>query len=113
VYDVEQIGTGRHTDGNGIILDNNPEVPFTQQLVVKYNNVHDVGSDAYLFFNIDDFVFKGNHARDYGQDETMPAWTAGAVEFRNSTGIAIGNSFDAPDGHPEVVYVGTNHIEWD
>lgn len=113
VENVAQTGAGRHTDGNGIIIDNNPKVASEQTVVVSGNTVEHVGSDGVLFFNVEHFEFSNNTIRDYGEDRAMNAAGQGAVEFRDSYGHAWGNDMESIDGHPLAVWRGHNVVHWD
>jgi nitrous oxidase accessory protein NosD len=111
-----QKGPGRHTDGNGIIVDNPTGAVPKQTVVIDGNSIHHNGSDGLLLFNAraqvtDNFIFAN------GTDTAMNPIGQAAIEFRGSVATMAGNHLSAPPGHPVVLYAdqysgGSSYVTW-
>lgn len=107
VHHNEQKNNKNHTDGFGIIWDNNPELPYKWSVLISGNLVHSNGHEGILIFNGDKIFLRSNILYHNGQDDTIPKARLGELETRDSTVYAVNNKIVAPEGHKSVVLLGS------
>lgn len=103
VHHNRMIGDSRHTDGFGIIWDNNPERAYGHSIMFKDNIAAWNGHEGFLLFNADKAFMIGNVAYHNGQDRTIVPDYLGEFEVRDSSVYAARNVFVSDDPRQKTI----------